>query len=676
MLRTIATVAVLLVIAGATLALTWSSPPLHEDHPPITGLYENITEGFSILLPNGWIGHENETKTPLLSIETAEDVPQANAQLWIFTLSDDSSAEAWADGQIGQYGPDEIRSSEPAIYEGADSGRRVTMATTQESGTVTFEVWTVVVRGSQVFLLRVRTDEESWPDVQPQANAFTDSFTLLTPMPFGASREDSLFQYWGEIISIDPALSRQGAGDLVGSIFSGLVKLDTDLQVVPDLAQGWEVSADRTVYTFTLRENARFHDGRAVTAHDIRYSWERALHPDTDSPVAETYLGDIVGAKALATGEADSLEGVKVLDDRTLQVTITDPYPFFLSKLTYPTSFVVDRGNVERGEDWTDAPNGTGAFKLKVWQKDQLLVLERNEDWYGGTPKLAHAVYRIFAGSPIQMYERGEIDLTYIGVSNIDRARDPANALNEDLREGTELCTYYLGFNISQPTFDDPEFRQALTLALDMDKYLEVSLKGLSKRAAGFVPPGMFAYNEALDPSPFDLETARQLLRESEYGGMENPPPVKSFAGSGAIHWSWRELLGLEVESITVFEFSDFLERLDNEEFGVFTAGWCADYPDPQNFLHVLFHSESAENRFGYSNEQVDALLEEASVEADPDRRASLYQQAEQLILEDWVAVPLRHTSNNVLVRPYVKGFELTPIGVPQLHNISIERDQ
>ena len=676
MLRTIAAVAILLVIAGATLALTWSSPPLHEDHPPITGLYENTTEGFSILLPNGWIGHENETKTPLLSIETAEDVPQANAQLWIFTLSDDSSAEAWADGQIGQYGPDEIRSSEPAIYEGADSGRRVTMATTQESGTVTFEVWTVVVRGSQVFLLRVRTEEESWPAVQPQAKAFTDSFTLLTPMPFGASREDSLFQYWGEIISIDPALSRQGAGDLVGSIFSGLVKLDTDLQVVPDLAQGWEVSADRTVYTFTLRENARFHDGRAVTAHDIRYSWERALLPDTDSPVAETYLGDIVGAKALATGEADSLEGVKVLDDRTLQVTITDPYPFFLSKLTYPTSFVVDRGNVERGEDWTDAPNGTGAFKLKVWQKDQLLVLERNEDWYGGTPKLAHAVYRIFAGSPIQMYERGEIDLTYIGVNNIDRARDPANALNEDLREGTELCTYYLGFNISQPAFDAPEFRQALTLALDMDKYLEVSLKGLSKRAAGFVPPGMFAYNEALDPSPFDLETARQLLRESEYGGMENPPPVKSFAGSGAIHWSWRELLGLEVESITVFEFSDFLERLDNEEFGVFTAGWCADYPDPQNFLQVLFHSESAENRFGYSNEQVDALLEEASVEADPDRRASLYQQAEQLILEDWVAVPLRHTSNNVLVRPYVKGFELTPIGVPQLHNISIERDQ
>ena len=676
MLRTIATVAVLLVIAGATLALTWSSPPLHEDHPPITGLYENTTEGFSVVIPEGWIGHENETNLPLLNIETSEDVPDAKGELWIFPRNEDLTAEAWLDGQFSRLGINDIRRSEPTPYEGAHSGHRKDVVYMREDGTVSFQVWTTIIRGSQVFLLRVITEEEMWPAVQPYSNVYIDSFILQSPIIFGAAQHDSLFQYWGEIVTLDPALSRQGAGDLIGSIFSGLVRLDTDLQVVADLSEGWEVSDDRTVYTFNLRENARFHDGRTVTAHDVKYSWERALHPDTDSPVAETYLGDIVGAKALAIGEADSLEGVNVLDDRTLQVTITDPFPFFLSKLTYPTSFVVDRANVERGEDWTDAPNGTGAFKLKVWQKDQLLVLERNDDWYGGTPELAHAVYRIFAGSPIQMYERGEIDLTYIGINNIDRARDPANALNQDLREGTNLCTYYLGFNISQPAFDDPEFRQALTLALDMDKYLEVSLKGLSKRAAGFVPPGMFAYNEALDPSPFDLETARQLLRGSEYGGMENPPPVKSFAGSGAIHWSWRELLGLEVESVTVFEFSDFLERLDNEEFGVFTAGWCADYPDPQNFLHVLFHSESAENRFGYSNEQVDALLEEASVEADPDRRASLYQQAEQLILEDWVAVPLRHTSNNILVRPYVKGFELTPIGVPQLHNISIERDQ
>ena len=340
-----------------------------------------------------------------------------------------------------------------------------------------------------MFLLRVQTGEPDWATYETEANAFTDSFALQAPMPFGASRDDSLFQSWGEILTLDPALSRSGAGDILGGIFSGLVKLDTDLQVVADMAESWEMSDNNTVFTFTLRDNARFHDGRAVTAADVKYSWERALHPDLESPVAHTYLGDIVGAQAMVDGEAETLEGVEVVDDRTLRVTITDPFSYFLSKLTYPTSFVVDRANVETGEDWTDAPNGTGAFKLKVWEKDRLLMLERNEDWYGGAPALAHVVYRIFAGNPMQMYENGEIDLTGIYVNNIDRARDPANDLNNQLVEGTELCTSYLGFNVSHPPFDDPKVRQALALAMEADKQLEVTFKGLASARCRFCAP-------------------------------------------------------------------------------------------------------------------------------------------------------------------------------------------
>jgi ABC-type transport system substrate-binding protein len=643
----------------------------------IVGLYENTSEGFSVVLPDGWVGQENEDNFPLLSIlggeEDAEGDSPVRGQVWVIPRGDDSPAQAWLEGQLA--GSAVVR-SEPRSYADAESAHQLFTNRPTESGEALVDLWTAVARGSQMFLLRVQTGEPDWATYETEANAFTDSFALQAPMPFGTSRDDSLFQYWGEILTLDPALSRSGAGDILGGIFSGLVKLDTDLQVVADMAESWEVSDNNTVFTFTLRDNARFHDGRAVMAADVKYSWERALHPDLESPVAHTYLGDIVGAQAMVDGEAETLEGVEVLDDRTLRVTITDPFSYFLSKLTYPTSFVVDRANVEIGEDWTDAPNGTGAFKLKVWEKDRFLILESNEDWYGGAPALAHVVYRIFAGNPMQMYENGEIDLTGIYVNNIDRARDPANDLNDDLIEGTELCTFYLGFNASQPPFDDPKVRQALALALEIDKELEVTRKGLAARAAGFVPPGMFAYNETLEPSTFDLEAARQLLGESWYGGAENLPPIESFADDDAIHWAWREHLGLEVEAVSVFGFADFLERLDNEEFGVLTAGWCADYPDPQNFLDVLFHSDSAENRFGYANEQVDALLEEASVEPDPTRRASLYQEAEQLILDDWVAVPLRHSNSYMLVRPYVKGFELTPIGVPQLQNISIEREQ
>ena len=674
MLKLSVVVAGLLAIAGVTLALAWPSP-LPQQQAGIVGLYENTTEGFSVMLPEGWVGRENEDNFPLLLIDDGTGDSPVTAQVWVVPLADNLTAEAWLEAQIGGY-PDEILTSEARSYTGADSAHQWTTRATRETGEVLFDMWTAVARGSQMFLLRVQTALESWPDIESQGNAFVDSFALQSPMPFGASRDDSLFQYWGEIITIDPARSRSGAGDIAGAIFSGLVKLDTNVKVVGDMAESWKVSSDGTVFTFVLKDNALFHDGRAVTAEDFKYSWERALHPDTDSPVAETYLGDIVGAKEMAAGEARVLQGVEVLDDRTLRVTITDPFPYFLAKLTYPTSFVVDRANVESGEDWTDAPNGTGAFKLKVWQKDRLMVLERNEDWYDGAPALAHVVYRIFAGNRMQLYENGEIDLTRVFVNNIDRARDPANALNDQLVEGTNLCTFYLGFNVSQPPFDDPKVRQALALAMEADKQLEVTLKGLSTRAAGFVPPGMPAYNEDLEPSPFDLETSKQLLRESRYGGAENLPPITSFADDDGIHWAWREHLGLEVEAVSIIEFSDFLDRLDNEEYGVFTSGWCADYPDPQNFLHVLFHSESAENRFAYENEQVDALLEEAAIESDPGRRASLYQEAEQAILDDWVAVPLRHSNSYLLVRPYVKGFELTPIGVPQLQNISIEREQ
>ena len=676
MLRTAVVVVILLVIGAMTIALTWASPAPQEQGG-IVGLYENTTEGFSVVLPEGWVGQENEDNFPLLSIrggeEDAEGTSPVIGQVWVIPRGDDSPAQAWMEGQLASF---PVVSSQSRSYEGAESAHQLFTSRTTEEGDVVVDLWTAIARGSQMFLLRVQTGEPDWATYETDANAFTDSFALQAPMPFGASRDDSLFQSWGEILTLDPALSRSGAGDILGGIFSGLVKLDTDLQVVADMAESWEVSDNNTVFAFTLRDNARFHDGRAVTAADVKYSWERALHPDLESPVAHTYLGDIVGAQAMVDGEAETLEGVEVLDDRTLRVTITDPFSYFLSKLTYPTSFVVDRANVETGEDWTDAPNGTGAFKLKVWEKDRLLILERNEDWYGGAPALAHVVYRIFAGNPMQMYENGEIDLTGIYVNNIDRARDPANDLNSQLVEGTELCTSYLGFNVSHPPFDDPKVRQALALAMEADKQLEVTFKGLATRAAGFVPPGMFGHNEALVPSAFDLETAKQLLQESRYSGAENLPTITSYANDNAIHWAWREHLGLEVEAVDVFEFSDFLERLDNEEYGVFTAGWCADYPDPQNFLHVLFHSESAENRFGYENEQVDALLEEAAVESDPDRRASLYNQAEEMVLDDWVAVPLRHNNSYFVVRPYVKGFELTPIGVPQLQNISIEREQ
>ena len=177
-------------------------------------------------------------------------------------------------------------------------------------------------------------------------------------------------------------------------------------------------------------------------------------------------------------------------------------------------------------------------------------------------------------------------------------------------------------------------------------------------RTLGFRPPGL--------RKGFWSHPATEAQKTSLPSG---PIPLTT-----RIHWAWEEHLGLEVEAVSVYEYSDRLERMDNNEFGVFTWGWCADYPDPQNFLDFLFHSDSHLNRFNYTNETVDRLLNEAAVESKGTRRTILYQRAEKTILDDWVAVPLWHDRQFLLVRPYVKGFVPTPIGVPQLQNISIER--
>ena len=640
----------------------------------IVGFYRNTSEGFSIHLPNGWVGQENEDNYPLLSLDAKDTTYPAFADVWVHSLVDEISAESWFNSQTARFQPESTHRSGHYSLSGADSGFQSLDRWLLDDGTAIAMLTTVIVRGSQIFEIHVGTLEDFWPRVREQANSFTDSFTLERSSRFGVSPDDSLFQYWGEIISIDPALSRYGPSDIEGAIFSGLVKLNTDMEVVPDIAEKWRVSDDRSIYTFTLRDGVLFHDGRPVTAQDFKYSWERALSPALESPVAFTYLGDIAGASEIISGEAQDLDGVRVLDSRTLEVALKRPIPYFLGKLTYPTSYVVDRANVETGANWTDAPNGTGAFKLKTWHKDELLILERNEDWYGGTPALANSVYRIFAGRPMQMYEKGEIDLAGVYVWNIDRVRDPANPFNSHLLEGTRPCTSYLGFNVTIPPFDDPKVRQALALALDIDKQIEVTLRGLDERAAGFVPPGIPGHNERLHPMDFDPGAARELLESSIYGGAENFPPIRSFADNDAIHWGWERHLRLEVEAVSIYEVSDIWERLDNRELGVFTSGWCADYPDPQNFLDLLFRSDSSHNEFSYSNDEVDSLLSQAATETDAHRRIGLYQQIEEIVLEDWVAVPLWHDRQFLLVQPHVKGFELTPIGIPQLQNIHIER--
>ena len=487
-------------------------------------------------------------------------------------------------------------------------------------------------------------------------------------------REQALVLSGGESTNprdYDPATT-YGSGDKL--VFSGLVSFDPELNLTLDLAEKWQVSADGTVYTFHLRQNARFHNGRSVTAQDVIYSWERAASPALASDTALTYLGDIAGVSEMAAGQADRIEGLTALDDHTLQVTIDAPKPYFLYKLTYPTAFVVDRENVKSGEEWYRQPNGTGPYRLREWKRFELMVYEANPDFYLGAPSLPYVVVQLYSGEGLRLYESNEIDITGISYYDADRFLEVTEPLHSELITGVNLCTGYITFDATRPPFDDVNVRKAFSMAFDRQKYLDVVLKGQALPANGLYPPGLPGFNLALKGLPYDPGQARQLLAQSNYGGPQGLPPIVfTDAGIGsdigadvaAMAEMWEQNLGVTI-TVENLEPDYFLEQIYSGNHGqLFSSGWCADYPDPENFADVLFHTSSTQNTGGYSNPALDALLEAARVEQDVTRRIGMYQQAEQIIVDDAAALFTTHSLSYQLVKPYVKGYVFTPIDIP-----------
>ena len=482
-------------------------------------------------------------------------------------------------------------------------------------------------------------------------------------------------------LTLDPAVSGEGTShSYILQLFSGLVRLDNNLEPAPDIAERWQVSDDGKRYTFYLRDDVRFHDGREVKAGDFKYSWERASSPETGSLTAATYLGDIVGVKEVLAGESTEISGVTVIDDYTLQVTIDAPKSYFLPKMTYPTAFVVDKANVAPGRNWWHQPNGTGPFKLGQWDEESLLILEKNEHYYGEPARVDAVVFQLWSGLPINLYETGEIDVTGVSSFYIDRVQDEAGPFHQELTIVPQLSFSYIGFDTTRPPFDDVNIRRAFSLAIDKDKIVSLVFRGMVQRADGILPPGMPGYNQDLSGLDFNIARAKELIASSRYGDVSQLPPITiTTSGWGglisqgleAIIHEWRQNLGVEVE-VRQLEPQRFLYHLKQEKDEMFYIGWIADYPHPQDFLDVLFHTGADNNYSEYSNLEVDNLLDKAGVETDYELSLSLYREAEQKLVDDAVSLPLWFGQNYILVKPYVTGYNLNPMGLAQLNEVSV----
>ncbi len=595
------------------------------------------------------------------------------SKLDLYTGLEQNAKTIAADSLTGLTEIQTVTSRKYKLSSGIDGWYSELYATNPDNSTRFFFGFLTVEGNISAITLATFSYPEIYDQYRPQIKALHDSIEIRQSSISGFDRSEVLILEGGETGNPrenDPATSHSGADNLV---FSGLVTYNTRMELIPDLAEKWEVNPDRKTYIFYLDPTATFHNGRPVTAQDVIFSWERAANPVTGSDTVLTYLGDIVGVKEMRAGSADRIKGLKALDAHTLQVVIDQPKPYFLQKLTYPTAFIVDNENVALGEEWYRTPNGTGPFRLTRWESMTQKVYERFEGFYGDKPRIRAIIVNLYTGDSTRLYEAGVIDMTRIGTFEIDRFTDLNEPMHIELYNTPDLCTSYVTLDVTKPPFDILKVRQAFAMAIDKDLYIQLVYNNAALPASGLYPPALPGHDLSLKGWEYNPEKAREYLAQSGSTPETMPEIIFSSAGYGssvsssdsALIQMWEQNLGVKIK-VQNIEPEYFLDNVLKDNTGqIYHDGWCADYPDPENFADVLFHTGAEMNTSQYSNPEVDSVLEQARTEENITSRIALYQEAERIIVEDVPAIFLSHSITYTLVKPYIQGYVEAPMVIP-----------
>ncbi len=470
--------------------------------------------------------------------------------------------------------------------------------------------------------------------------------------------------------TLDPGMATDNASaTAIQQLFYGLVELNTDMEIVPGIAQSWEVQEGGLKYIFRLRKNIRWSDGTPVTAGDFEYAWKRVLDPKTGSGAAE-WLYDLRGAHAYHQGEVSTGDdvGVRALNDHTLLVEIEEPAGYFLHIMSIITSIPVPKHIVEKyGENWTEPETivTNGPFKIKGWRDESALILVRNPDFTGRfSGNLEEVALRLVTGiSPeyLKWYHADELDI--IGVDFQAQEYDQARWRHTDeYVTGPGLVSTTIAFEPTTPPFDDEKVRQAFVQALDRDYLANVVHHGYADPAnGGFVPPGVPGHSEEI-ALPFDVNKAQGLLAAAGYPDGKGFPKIKCLAPQAAsisceyIQAQWRQHLGVEVHW-EIMDWALFLTTIRKEAAHIIWLGWSADYPDPDGFLRVPF----SRYRTLLWDETYQNLVNRARQKTDQKQRIKLYQEADRYVVSQAMIMPLTYGRWHLLVKPWVKKLPLSP---------------
>ncbi|MDI6763980.1 MAG: ABC transporter substrate-binding protein [Thermodesulfobacteriota bacterium] len=477
--------------------------------------------------------------------------------------------------------------------------------------------------------------------------------------------------------TLDPALSVDiHAVTVIQQIFDGLVQFDKDLNIIPAIAKSWKVSPDGLIYTFFLREGAKFHNGREVTAEDFIYSFTRIIDPKTKSPAAYL-LEKVVGFKEFPEGKISNVKGLRAIDKYTFEIKLTEPYSPFLSILGMNKFKVLPKEEVERSEIlFWKSPVGTGPFKFVSMKEGEEIVLEANPDYFEGRPFLDKIILKIFHGAPreeiFRRFREGDLEDSFIPFKDVEEIIKSKQYI---FFQKPILSLRFYGMNTQTKPLNLKKVRKAINLAIPKEEIGKDILKGMAHLTNGIIPLGMPGYQRGKVSFGYQPEKANELLREAGHPEGKGLLPIEFWSAAKA-ELAVKELemlkthlakIGITLNIQYETNWPKFQELLSLKKAPMFMYAWYADFPDPDNFLGILFHSKSKYNYTAYHNPEVDRLLDKARGERDYLKRMEMYRKIEEIILDDAPIVPMVNHLFQMVYQPYVRGVEVSTLGGPYI---------
>lgn len=485
-----------------------------------------------------------------------------------------------------------------------------------------------------------------------------------------------------EPATIDPAKNSAVDGaTLINHAFEGLMKLDKDNKIVEGQAAKYEVNKDETVYTFTLREGIKWSDGEQVKAEDFVYAWQRLVDPKTGADY--NYMIDMVkNANEIMAGKKKPKElGIKALDEKTVEVTLTTPTPYFLEVCAFPATFPVRKDIVEANADtWSTDPKtyiGNGPYVLKSWEHQSKMTYVKNENYYDLKklgPDTINFVLMEDKNTMLSAYKNNEILFADdLPSEEIDAMKDKGLVIEK------QLGTYFLSINVKKEGLDNVKVREALSLALDRDYIVEKVAKGGQIPADSFVATGLtdadgkteFHENAKkwYDAKDYkgNVEKAKKLLKEAGYENGKGLPSIELMCNPGhepimeAVQNMWKENLGLNV-TISSQDWNVFLETRKQGDFQVARDGWLGDYNDPISFIDMWI-TGGGNNNAQWSNKEYDKIVSEIKSTTDAKERYAKMHEAEDLLAKDMPIIPIYYYTDLYLISDKLEGMYTSPLG-------------